>query len=69
MDNNTTKQKMLDKAVCLLKDAYKDDDFFCERLIEIPEEAKICKAYCNKDGLLHECIYRYLLHCVKTEEL
>ena len=44
---NEKLQKMLGKAIDMLKDIYEDDDYFCERLCDIQEEAKICAEHCG----------------------
>lgn len=51
-------KKLLDNAVEILKDTYEDDDYFCTRLLDIDEEAKVCENNCK--NLKKECIIRYL---------
>lgn len=58
---------LLDNAVSMLKDIYEDDDSFCERLLDIPEEEKICEIYCDKEGVQCDCILRYLKHYKKEQ--
>lgn len=60
-------QGLLDNAVSMLKDIYEDDDYFCERLLDIPEEEKICEVYCDKEGVQCDCILRYLKHYKKEQ--
>ena len=62
------KEKMLDKAVEMLKDIYEEDDYFCERLLDIPSEEKICAEQCGYNGPQCSCVLRYLKHCVKNEK-
>ena len=61
-------EKLLDKAVHMLKDTYAGSDFFCERLMADPEEDRKCMAYCDKEDILCDCVLRYLKHCIKKEE-
>lgn len=49
----------------MLKDIYEDYGYFCEKLLDIPEEEKICAAYCDKEGVQCDCILRYLKHYKK----
>lgn len=56
-------KELLNNAVSLLKDIYEDDDYFCERLLDNPEEEKICVECC--DNLNEKCILRYLKHYKK----
>lgn len=57
--------EQLKNAVSMLKDIYEDDDYFCTRLLDIPEEEKICEIYCDKEGVQCDCILRYLKHYKK----
>ena len=57
--------EQLKNAVSMLKDVYEDDDYFCERLCEFPEENEICEKCC--DNLNEKCILRYLKHYKKGE--
>ena len=59
--------EQLKNAVSMLKDIYEDDDYFCTRLLDIPEEEKICEIYCDKEGVQCDCILRYLKHYKKGE--
>ena len=61
-------EKLFDKAVHMLRDTYEGSDFFCERLIDIPEEERICRTYCDGNGLVCDCVLRYLKHQAKTED-
>ena len=58
-------KEQLKSAVSMLKDIYEDDDYFCTRLLDIPEEEKICEIYCDKEGVQCDCILRYLKHYKK----
>lgn len=60
-------QGLLDNAVSMLKDIYEDDGYFCEKLLDIPEEEKICAVYCDKEGVQCDCILRYLKHYKKEQ--
>jgi uncharacterized protein Yka (UPF0111/DUF47 family) len=57
--------KQLKNAVSLLYDILGDDDFFCTRLLDIDEEAKICEECC--DNLNEKCILRYLKYYKKEQ--
>ena len=58
---------MLNRAVAELKNVYEDGDYFCEKLLDIPEEEKICAVNCDKDGVQCDCILRYLKHYKKEQ--
>lgn len=59
-----TADQLLDNAVDLLYNIFSEDDIFCCKLLDIPEEEKICSEQC--ENLSKECILRYLKHYEKN---
>lgn len=60
----TTKQ-LLDNALSYIYELTYQDSWICDKLLEIPEEEKICAAYCQ--DFCKDCIKRYLKHYKKEE--
>lgn len=58
-----TTNQLLDNAVDLLYNIFSDDDIFCSRLVQIPEENKIYSEQC--ENLNKNCILRYLKYYEK----
>lgn len=58
-----TANQLLDNAVDLLYNMFSDDDIFCCKLLEIPEEERICSEQC--ENLNKDCILRYLKYYEK----
>lgn len=60
-----TTEQLLDNALDYIYELVYQDDWICVALLEIPEEEKICAAYCQ--NLCKDCIKRYLKHYKKEE--
>lgn len=57
--------ELLDNALSLLEDVLEDDDYICEKLMDIPEENKYCSENCTE--FKRDCILRYLRYYNKEK--
>ena len=60
-----TTEQLLDNAIDYIYELTYQDSWICDELLEIPEEEKICAAYCQ--NLCKDCIIRFLKHYKKLE--
>ena len=60
-----TDKELLDNAVDVILNVYKDDDYFCSVLCEIPEEEKLCAETCTCPT--KDCVLRFLKYYKKDE--
>lgn len=58
-------EQLLSNAVDYIYEVVYGQDWICEALLDIPEEADICEQTC--DNLCKDCIKRYLKHYKKEE--
>ena len=56
-------EELLDNAVDYIYEVVYGQDWICEALLDIPEEEKICSAYCQ--NLCKDCVLRFLKHYKK----
>ena len=66
MKDSKPKDKTLDKALDFIVEREESNDYICEELLSIPNEAVYCADNCQ--NLNKECIKRFLKHYEKNEK-
>lgn len=56
-------KKILQNAISFIIELWGEQDTFCETLVNIPEEEKICEKNCN--NVNEECVKRFLKYYKK----
>jgi hypothetical protein len=57
-------KKLLQNAIDFLIELWGEQDTFCETLVKIPKEEKICEKNC--DNVNAECVKRFLKYYKKS---
>lgn len=60
MEEKLSQSQLLDNAIDYIYSLVQYDDWICEKLLDIPEEEKICSEGC--ENMNKECVLRFLKH-------
>lgn len=55
-----TQKQLLDNAIDYIRSLVQYDDWICEKMLDIPEEAEFCDANC--ENISKRCVLRFLKH-------
>ena len=62
---NSETDDMLSEAIDYIKEIEEENDYICEKLMNIPEEEEVCAENCN--NLERDCVVRFLRRRIKGE--